>query len=288
MLSLIQLNRNILNITNGLIKPATTVSVRHKRAKKRLYWPTDWLPFTWEFPERPVGYFNTGDSEEKLETYLGENVYKKGYEFLNDRKDVPESVKLLFKLSNSNRKEITAFVDELRTHKVRRNEVDTSSHEFKIARYTSLIRQLQEHLKNESPNDVMSKMICNKCKLKRHRRLNELYRMDRTRYNLVIEKLNIKHETTQPGVPQNPLLSRKGVLRSMTAEYCENVRKTKLEAYHEELKKQQPSFEKEKAETSKWIEEMKAKYEISEDDLDTEYRGRLLFNDPPKPRKKAV
>ena len=284
------LSRNLLDLNHICLKPiATAVPVRNKRSKKRLYWPTNWLPFTWDFPEKPIAIFDTGDHEEKVEDYLNtDKTYKKGYEFLADRDDIPESVKFLFRLSNARRNEITAYINEDRTGKVRRNPYDRVSHEYRIARFTSIIRQLQEAVRYNQPNDVAAKVTINSFKLKRHRFLNELYRMNRERYNIIVDALNIKHEKTVPGVPQNPRLSRKGVLRSLTAEYCENIRKQKLEAYHEELKKQQPLFEAEKEKTLKWIEEMKQKYEITEDDLSTEYRGSLLFNDPPKPRKKAV
>lgn len=224
-----------------------------------------------------------------MEDYVDLNkTYKKGYDFLAHRDDIPESVKSLFKLSNARRNEITAYIKDDRTGKVRRNPYDTISHEYRIAHFTSIIRQLQEAVRYSQRNDVAAKVTINSFKLKRHRFLNELYRINRERYNNVINTLSIKHEKTVPGVPQNPRLSRKGVLRSLTAEYCEHIRKEKLEAYHEELKKQQPLFEAEKEKTSKWIEEMKQKYEITEDDLSTEYRGMLLYNDPPKPRKKAV
>lgn len=30
------------------------------KPKRIAYWPNDWLPFEWEFQEKPMGYFNTG------------------------------------------------------------------------------------------------------------------------------------------------------------------------------------------------------------------------------------
>lgn len=288
MLSLL-VARNVLDVVQAAIRPATIVPVRNKRSKKRLYWPTDWLPFTWEFPEKPIAIFNTGDPEERLDTRVKpDQVFKKGYEFLEERNDVPDSVKFLFRLSNSRRREITSYINEDRTAGLRRHQFDTDSHEYRIAYYTSRIRHLKEVVKHELPNDVRSKVRINNTMGKRNRFLNQLYRMNRERYYAVVNELKIDHKTTVPGLAQNPRLFRKGVLRSMTAEYCEKIRKERLEAYHEELKQQQPAFEKEKKETLAWIDEMKEKYQITEQDLDTEYRGRLLFNDPPKPRKKAV
>lgn len=270
------------------ISSSLIMCVRGVRSKKRLYWPTDWLPFTWEFPEKPIAIFATGDPEEKIEEVAKtKERFKPGYEFLADRPDVPASVKFLFSLENSRRKELTRYIDDERTSKFKRSLFDKSSNEYKIAHYTSTIRQLQEHVK-ACPNEVFSKILINHIRFQRTKRLNYVYKADKERFHILVKELNIQHEIPEAGVVQNPRLSRKGVLRSMTAKYCEDLRRKKLDAYHEELKQQQPGFEKEKTETNKWIEEMKQKYNISEFDLETEYRGRLLYNDPPKPRKKAV
>lgn len=283
-----------LNRSNSTISTCSTItslfftSVRGVRSKKRLYWPTDWLPFAWDYPERPIAIFSTGDPVENVADVVdAQKLFKPGYEFLADRPDVPDSVKFLFSLQNSRRREITKYIDDQRTARFRRSLFDKSSNEYKIAHYTSTIRQLQEHVK-ALPNEVFAKILINAIRFKREKRLNILYKADRDRYNILIKELNIEHEPGIPGVMMNPRRFRKGVLRAMTAEYCENLRQKKLEAYHDELKQQQPEFEKEKESTATWIEEMKQKYDISEDELSTEYRGALMYNDPPKPRKRAV
>lgn len=48
--------------------------------------------------------------------------------------------------------------------------------------------------------------------------------------------------------------TRKWDLRRLTKEYCADLVKSKKEAYHEELKRQQEDFLKEKAEILAWIE----------------------------------
>lgn len=57
-------------------------SYQQTRQKKYLTWPNNWLPFEWEPPEQTIGYFESGDPEEKI--YRNPERYKKHFEFLEN------------------------------------------------------------------------------------------------------------------------------------------------------------------------------------------------------------
>ena len=207
-----------------------------------------------------------------------------GFEFLKDRDDIPESVKTLFSLENSAHHQITAFVRRKRNQQFMRHPLDKKSHEVLIANYTSKIRQMKEDIRYVNPNNVQYKMLTTYFRNKRHHLLNELHRMDRERYEILVSRLKIDHKPTEPGIRDATPIHRKPTLRQLTREYCDSIRKERMEAYHEKLKAQQEAFLKEKEETLEWIKREMEKYSITEEDVRTEFRLRDKYRDPPVKR----
>lgn len=182
-------------------------------------------------------------------------------------------------MKNSFRLEIANYVRAERNRRYQRNPFDESSHEVLIANYTSRIRSCVEVLR-AIPNDAMSKFVIMIYKKKRTKLLNELYRMDRKRYDVLIKELTIGHVPGIPGVMQTHRVFRKASLRKLTDEYCHKMKKEKLEAYHEKLKQQQEPFMQKAEETKKWIEDEMRKYCISEDDVTPGFKPIPKFRDP--------
>lgn len=192
---------------------------------------------------------------------------------------VPEEVKKLFKMDNSFRLELNNYIRAERNRRYQRHPFDNESLEVRIANYTSQIRQLKQVI-YDLPNNVMCKIYVSLYKDKRTKCLNELYRMDAARYHAIVKDLNIDHVLGMPGVDTYMKDQRKRSLRRLTDAYCHNMKKGKLEAYHEKLKAQQEPFLKEAEEANKWIEQEMAKYHISEEDLETGFKPRKRYRDP--------
>ena len=148
-----------------------------------------------------------------------------------------------------------------------------------IANYTSKIRSLKEVIRVQ-PNNAVAKILVSSFFNKREMFLCQLYRMDSERYYALVNHLNIDTKPGVPGVPNRGRVMRKPSLRRLTAEYCDNIKKAKLEAYHKKLKSQQNDFLKEKEETLQWIEKEMRKYDIKEEDVDGVVRFWPRFRDP--------
>lgn len=192
---------------------------------------------------------------------------------------VPESVKRHFRLKNAHRLEQANYVRSKRNDEVKRHPFDDTSHEVMIANYTSRIRSLVEVIRAQ-PNHAVAKILTCNYANKREQFLYQLYRMDSKRYYALVKHLNIDTVPGIPGVPNRPKVERKASLRRLTAEYCDNIKKVKLDAYHAKLKAQQEGFMKEKEETLQWITKEMKKYDIKEEDVDGVFRLPPKFRDP--------
>lgn len=199
---------------------------------------------------------------------------------------VPESVKNLFKLKHADRWVTANRLREKREKLFRRHPHDEVSPEAKVARYTSIIRSFVEIVKDIAPNDTRSKQVIVRNSHWRDKYLQMLWRIDRERYEILKRELNIDHKPGLPGAVRNPLIFRKPTLRKLTIDYCDKLRKDKMDEYHAELKAKQEEFKKEKEETLKWIENQMKKYHIKENDVSGEYKSqhdpRPVHKPPPK------
>ena len=64
--------------------------------------------------------------------------------------------------------------------------------------------------------------------------LKDLYYLDRERFNFICDTLKIDY--TPPKLGEQPVTpTRKGELRRMTREYCDQIKDKKIEEYHQKL-----------------------------------------------------
>ena len=182
-------------------------------------------------------------------------------------------------MENSYRLEQTNYLRAYRNRRYQRHPFDLESHEVMIANYTSKLRQLKEVIYDQ-PNNAYVKVLVNHYKLKRIKLMNQLSRMDATRYHALVKDLGIDYRPGIPGVIFPERIERKKSLRRLTDEYCRNMKRKKLEAYQAKLKAQQEPFLKEAEEKRKWIEEEMQKYCISEEDLKTGFKPKPKYRDP--------
>ncbi|RWS22936.1 28S ribosomal protein S15-like protein [Leptotrombidium deliense] len=243
------------------------LSVNSKRCKsfyKHKPWPNDWLPFKWERPEDVPGYFVTDDppSTEGMPKYDPNRLQPK-FEAIEELKNAPEDVRKLFTIGNLPRREVLDLIVSEVQKQFQRHVYDDYSPEIKVVRYTLKIRNLRDILR-QHPNSARFKRLVVEFNGKRKRWLKILYRTDKERYDRLVEELNLMHTPSPPGFSETERLERKRELRRLTAQYCENIRKEKLNAYHEKLKSEQVKFEKEKEETEQWIAETLKKFDLKD------------------------
>lgn len=91
---------------------------------------------------------------------------------------------------------------------------------------------------------------------RRNKCLKLLYRRDLDRFSWICKELKLEYKPQQLG-GLKPKYSKKWDLRRLTKEYCQKMIKDKKDAYHEELKKLQTDFLKEKEEALAWMEKEK-------------------------------
>lgn len=91
---------------------------------------------------------------------------------------------------------------------------------------------------------------------RRNKLLKQLYRIDLDRFHWICKELKVEYKPTQLGGIKDRY-TKKWDLRRLTKEYCAKLIKDKKNAYHEEFKKQQADFLKEKEETLTWMEKQK-------------------------------
>lgn len=91
---------------------------------------------------------------------------------------------------------------------------------------------------------------------RRNRCLKLLYRRDLDRFYWICKELKVEYKPQQLGGIRERY-TKKWDLRRLTKEYSAKLIKDKKNAYHEELKKQQIDFLKEKEEALAWMEKEK-------------------------------
>ncbi|XP_013779014.1 28S ribosomal protein S15, mitochondrial-like [Limulus polyphemus] len=237
--------------------------IHSTRGLKWLTWPTDKLPVSWTRPEKKPHIFNSGD----LEQNLGSVDYKQlrpGFEISEELKTASEDVRKLFTLEFAPKKEVTLFKKQEMIRRVQRHPFDKSSPEVQIAEKTYKVRSLQEHVR-ANHKDKTAKVSLLHAVHRRNKMLKELRKMDYLRFSWLLHELQIVYKPSPLNyVP--PKVTRKGELRRLITEYCENMKQEKLKNYREELEKQQELFIKEKQEALSWFEKEKKACKLSTDE----------------------
>ena len=238
------------------IMNASCIHIQRRFARHRSWkcWPNDWLPFTWKRPEQQPGYFDTGDQVEGVEP-LDPKLFRNAAvaAAYDELKDVPEEVRRQFTFEFTPRKQ---KVDQQIEQSVLRHSKHLDHHTLagSVARMTYRIRNSRFVLRN-TPNDVLSKINICWWSDKRLKRMIDLHKFDRNEFDRLMKELKVNAPQFVLDGKLFQRIERKRELRRLTDEYCQELKKEKLDAYHQQLKEQQQQFLKEKQSTEEWVEE---------------------------------
>lgn len=217
----------------------------------KLETPVDWLPFKYE-PQPEVNVFeNSGDLVKELE--YDPSWPKPNFEFSDELKTADEDIKYMLSLHTASKAEIKEVVKRKVLEKIQRHPNDFTSIEVDIALRTLTIRSLFQHARENRKERKGGRVFLHSAITRRNKWLKILYRMDTERFNWLVKELKVEYIPTQLGGHKERYHIKKE-LEQLNKEYCANLIKDKKRAYHEELKKQQADFLKEKEETLAWIE----------------------------------
>lgn len=168
----------------------------------------------------------------------------KKYENCKELQDASDVVKKLLTLEYHPRKELVNAKKEKTVQLVKRHILDYSSPEVTIAVMTHKIHYLQECFA-QNPTSKLLKVVLKELIDKRKKLLKRLRVWDYKRYEWVLGRLNLVFKA---GVKIPGKACRKDALRKLTQKHCDKIVEEKLNAYKEELKKQQKVFYEDKLE----------------------------------------
>ncbi|UXI21257.1 hypothetical protein NH340_JMT07200 [Sarcoptes scabiei] len=212
-----------------------------RRYRRWYHWPNDFLPFHWERKRQDPPCLCTGDLVRDIGLW-DSNALVPGAEHSKELENAPEIVRRQFSLGFASRAEIVQYQLRKIIEKVRRHPFDTNSPEVKIAEYTVHIRNNLHHFTKIDKDDARRKISQEALKNRRIKMLIDLYYQDRERYDRLVQILGIDFKIPELGVvPTKP--TRKGELRRLTKEYCEQIKMEKLDKYHQELLSKQKTLE---------------------------------------------
>ncbi|KAL3280863.1 hypothetical protein HHI36_004091 [Cryptolaemus montrouzieri] len=160
-----------------------------------------------------------------------------------------DSVKKLFTLEYAPRRATVSHYLYETTGKVRRHANDYGSHEVIIAKMTGVIRAMQETMER-FPRNKKFKINLKELIDKRKKYLKYLRRWDYKRFEWLLETLNLKYKPMPLDVHW---ITRKDSLRKLTDQYCDNIRKERLENLKLQLQAEQPAFLEEKIRALEFI-----------------------------------
>ncbi|XP_054715099.1 28S ribosomal protein S15, mitochondrial-like [Uloborus diversus] len=235
----------VVSTADEVLKKADPESL--KQYKK----PVDWLPFHWR--RRPMFNIFKQSGDLILKNPIDPACPKPDFELSEELKTAPEDVKKIFSLETASRHEAEEAYRRSLLKRVQRHPFDFTSLEVKIALRTIRIRSLflnsEIFPKEIRLNRVILPMVINR----RNRDLKVLRQIDHERFSWLCKELQIYYNPPTLG-KKLERYCKKWDLRRLTKLYHDSLIQKKKNAYHEELKKQQKDFLKEKAETLAWIE----------------------------------
>ncbi|VDO96487.1 unnamed protein product [Soboliphyme baturini] len=157
----------------------------------------------------------------------------------------PEPVKKIFSIAYGERKDLTFQWKRKLMDKVRCNELDDESYEARIAKHTALIRHwtMLLHDMEKKPGWLRDAIYIS---INHRRKLLRLLReQDEASFQRVLKDLNIAYHV-EPLPEDKPLQTRKGWVEYIIKEKVDIIKETKLREFHEELKKRQNAFLRQK------------------------------------------
>lgn len=230
-------------------------------------WPNDWVPFHWKRPETRPGYLEAGDLVDlhhpKTEELLPEVRLSRELKQL----DPNDPMRKLFSLDHSSRgRQNKAFADD-HIHKMGLiHEVDyANSLEAKIVKLTFALRHVHEVLNKPGANpryNAHTRSAANSIKYRRYRYLCDLKELHGERYERLIKTLSVEPKNNPINVPfYRPY--RKVQMRKLAIEYARDLKEKKVEEFMQSIEDEKKSFELERQQTLKWIEEQEKKLGIT-------------------------
>lgn len=145
---------------------------------------------------------------------------------------------------------------------------------FSVAQLTGTIRFKQHLIENmivRSYKRKMTKLELHKLIQARIQMLETLRENDYKQYEWLLERLDLQFKP-KPTKENQIFIARKEGLRQLTKAYCDDVRNQKLNAYREELEKQQLPFLEQKLKNLQFIRDeqyaLKVPVTISQEKID--------------------
>jgi len=217
------------------------------------------IPFTFERPKKIPSIFQSGDLEEYKPIDVTRPILK--YEGCKNLDKLDPITKKLISVEYNSQKDILRLQKEKLVALVRRHPADTVSTEAKIAAATAKIRYLQDTMR-KYPRDVITKVVLKELIDARKKKLKKLRMVDIKKFEWILDTLKI---TFHPPPMFYHGITRKGTIRKMAREHCNELRRKKIDAYKAKLKAMQAEFLKEKQETLQWIDSEKKNLGITDD-----------------------
>ncbi|CAG9839717.1 unnamed protein product [Diabrotica balteata] len=179
-----------------------------------------------------------------------------------------DNVKKLFTLEFAPRSCSSRLFQYNMMEKVRRHEHDYSTVETRIARWTGIIRAMQEVMER-FPRNKKTKVTLKELIDRRKKHLKYLRRWDYKKFEWLLETLDIVYKP-----PPNHFhwITRKESLRKLTDKYCDGIKEDRLKQYRLKLETEQPAFLEEKIRALQFIrdeqKECGAEITITEEEID--------------------
>lgn len=162
-----------------------------------------------------------------------------------------DTVKRVLSIKFRGKEEIRqAKIDSL-TEKVKRHKLDTNSVEYKIAKWTAIIRNMQVH-NSKFPSDKLARADLKEIIEFRKKRMKLLRSLDYRRFEWLLETLDLLFK---PAPSSHERVERKKSMRWLAAQYIEDVKEKKLNEYRGVLDSKKRSFLESKIATMKAIVE---------------------------------
>ncbi|KAL1460600.1 hypothetical protein WDU94_012573 [Cyamophila willieti] len=167
-----------------------------------------------------------------------------------------ENVKKIFSCGNRGRKEAVELIRKDIVDAVRRHEMDETSREVLIAKYTVSIRSLQEHYKAK-PLDKLHKVFLKELIEKRNKHLRLLRMENYKTFEWLLDELNI---VFRPGPSILNKVWRKESLRLLIDKHINDTKTARITALRNKLNLEKIDFFKKKAQFLEYTLEQEKKY----------------------------
>ncbi|KAI5746861.1 28S ribosomal protein S15, mitochondrial [Diaphorina citri] len=171
-------------------------------------------------------------------------------------KSADEHVKKIFSCAHRGRKQAVELVKKKHVDSVKRHDLDDTSREVLITKYTVSIRSLQEHHKAK-PLDKRAKVWLKELIDKRNKHLRLLRTENYKVFEWLLDELKI---VFRPGPTILNKVHRKESLRFLVDKHIGDVKTERLTQLRNKFNQEKINFYKKKAEFLEWTMEQEKKY----------------------------